>query len=161
MNKYLSECALLKQAHLPKDLNGAATVGERIAVAKSDRIAIVVAMGDSVGAVANFSLKQHTLEAAGVSKDLEVKGNYYYKAGAAKSFTKVEVETAAAAYDLSAIFAADEGVVVFEILGEDLDVDGDFAFVSIEIADATAAKLASTMYVGHDAKRQPAYSEEV
>lgn len=159
-NQYLAEHSVLKQGVLPADLNGAGATGERINLDVSSRLAIVVAMGDSTGATASFTLRQHDAASAGNSKDLEVSNNYYHKAGAATSFTKVEVSTDTAAYDLSAIFAAEEGIVVFEVLGEDLDVENGFDHVSIDIADPTAAKVIGVMYHGHAPFKKPAYEVE-
>jgi hypothetical protein len=158
MEKFLLEDKGIKQAFLPVDLNTAAVAGERVKA--EDRVSIVVAMGDSTGATVQISLKQHNAASGGDSKALSIANKYYKKAGAAKSFSKVEPEVAADAYDLSADFAAEEGVVVFEVLPEDLDVNGGFSHVSVEIADSGAAKLASGLYIV-DCKFKPAHSVEL
>lgn len=160
-NKYLAEGVILKQAHLPVDLNLAAVAGERISLEKADRMAIMISFGDSTGAAVDVTLRQHDAATAGNSKDLAVANNYYHKADTAVKFTKVEPAAAAAAYDLAGIFGDAEGIVVFEVLGEDLDVNGGFDHVSVEFGAAGAAKLVSTVYCGHIAKKLPAYEEEV
>lgn len=158
MNQFLMEKSSLKLAHLPVDMNTAAITGARIKMNLGDRLAIIVAMGTSTAALAQFTLRQHNAASSGTSKNLSVDNPYYKKAGAATVFTKVEPSVAAAAYDLSTDFAADGGLVVFEVLQEDLDVNNGFAWVSLDIADSTAAKLACTMYQVVDAEFKPAYN---
>jgi hypothetical protein len=156
MNHYLAEGKALKIGVLPVDANTAAITGERISLKEMDRVAIVVQMGDSTGATVDFTLRQHDAASAGNSKDLEVANAYYHKAGAATSFTKVEPTVASAGYDLSAIFGANEGIVVFEVSEAQLDVENGFSHVSIDIADSAAAKLVSVIYVGQ-AQKLPAF----
>jgi hypothetical protein len=146
-NLFFAEDKALKQAFLPVDLNAAAITGERVNIGKGSRLAIVLCMGDSVGALVRPTLRQHNAATAGTSKDLSVANAYFHKAGAATSFTKVEPTVAAALYNLDAIFGGEEGIVVFEVLGEDLDVNNGFEFVSIDLADSTAAKIAAAVYV--------------
>lgn len=136
----------IKSAMEPVDMNTAAITGARISMASSRKIAIVINMGDSVAAVADFTLKQHNAASAGTSKDLSIMNSYFVKAGAATSFTKVSPTVAAANYVLSSTFAAEPGIVVFEVNAEDLDVNGGFTHVSLDIADSTAAKLCSVLY---------------
>lgn len=162
-NKFLLEEYTLKQAFLPVDLDAAGATGARISLAKGKRVAIILTLGDSVGASAIFTLKQHNAAVGGTTKDLSVANIYFKKAGTATSFTKVEPTVAAAAYDLSADFAAQEGMVVFEVLAEDLDVNGGFSHVSVDVADsgAVVSKLAAGIYVLRDMSYAPAYSEVV
>lgn len=160
MEKFLLEEKSIKQAFAPVDLNTAAVVGERVKMEPGHRVSIVVAMGASTGATVAFTLKQHDAAVSGNSKNLEISNKYYKKAGAALSFEKIEPEVAAAVYDLSTDFAAAGGIVVFEVLQEDLDVNADFSHISVEIADSGAAKLASGLYVVHS-KSMPAHSVEL
>lgn len=153
----------IKLAHDPVDMNTAAITGARISMAKvANRVAIVCAMGDSTAAVVQFTLKQHTAATGGSSKVLAVDNNYYVKAGAATSFTKVSIEGAAQSlYDVSTQFAAEPGVVVFEVLPSQLDTNGGFSYLSVDVADSTAAKILSTIYIVDDAKVCPAYAEAI
>lgn len=157
-NKMLAEIATVKQGCLPVDLNGGAVVGARISLAKGDKLSILVSMGDSTAAVADFTLQQHNAASAGTSKALSVANPYFYKKGAETKLTKVEPVAAASNYVLSTQFANDEGVVIFEINGDDLDVDGGFAWASLDIADSTAAKLGAMVYVLSNVRFSPAYS---
>lgn len=150
----------VKMAHEPVDLNTAAVTGARLSMAKvHGRVAIVCQLGDSVGATVQFTLKQHTAAVGGTSKNLAVDNNYFKKVGAATSFTKVVPTAEAAVYDLSADFAAEPGIVVFEVLPEQLDTNGGFNHISIDIADSAAAKIGATLYIVDDAKFAPAYAE--
>ena len=158
MEKFLCEDKGLKQAFLPVDLNAAAVVGARVLA--DARVAIVVSMGDSTAATVAFTLKQHNAASGGTSKVLEIANKYYVKAGTANVFTKIEPEVAASVFDLSSTFAGEEGIVVFEVLPEDLDVNNGFSHVSIEIADSGAAKIAHGLYIV-DSKFKPAHSVEL
>jgi hypothetical protein len=149
------------KAGVPADLNGAAVTGPRVSLKENDSVTFIVNLGDSVAAVTDFTLRQHDAATAGNSKDLEVSVPYYKKVGAATSFTKVETTVAAANYDLSADFADSEGIVVFEVASEDLDVNGDFTHVSLDIADSTAAKICSVVHVLSEPSFKPAYSRDI
>lgn len=160
-NEYLAEGVVLKQGVIPQDVNGAAQTGARLKMDDCDRVAIVLSCGDSTGAVLDVTLRQHDAASAGTSKDLEVANKYYHKAGAATSFTKVEPTVAAANYVLSSVFANDEGIVVLEVESAQLDVENGFAWVSLDVADSTAAKVVGVMYHGHPALKKPAYELDV
>lgn len=157
--KFLAEEKGIK-ACVPFDMDTVTTL-PRIGLQKGDRVAIVCNMGDSVAAVADFTLKQHTALTGGTSKDLAVANPYYKKAGAANVFTKVEPTSETANYVLSADFAAQEGVVVFEVLGEDLDNENGFEYVSIAAADSTATKILSVVYLLGNTRFEPAYAIEL
>lgn len=144
-------------SEIPKDLNASALVGKRIPLHKFGKVAFVVNMGDSVGAVVTPSFQQHDAAAGGNSKALSIANIYYVKAGAATSFTKVEPTAAASSFALAADFAAQEGVVVFEVWGADLDVENNYAYVSMNMADSTAAKIVSVTAILGDAKNVPSY----
>ena len=157
-NAYLMEKQNLK-IEAPVDLNTAGLVGARIKMDKGFRLAIAVALGASVGATVSVALKQHNAASGGTTKVLAIDNSYYVKAGlTAAAFTKVVPAVAADTYDLSTTFAAAAGVVVFEVLAEQLDTNNGFAWVSVEIADSVAAKLGAVSYIVHEAKELPAYA---
>ena len=158
MESFLMEKANLKQIGEPVDGNTAAITGARVSMASGERLSIVVSMGDSTAALVSFSLKQHNAASGGTTKALSIDNAYFHKVGAATSFTKVEPTSATDAYDLSALFAGEPGVVVFEVLQENLDVQNNFSHVSIDIADTTAAKIISGLYLVGSTKNDPAYS---
>lgn len=161
MEAFLMEKANMKQVVLPVDLNTAAVTGARVSMKGCKRVAFLVDMGDSTGATVQCTLRQHDAATAGNSKDLSVANPYYKKAGTATKFTKVEPTAAAAMFDISADFAAQEGLAVFEVLEEDLDVNNGFAWVSMDIADSGAAKLASVLAVLVGPDLLPAYSQDI
>ncbi len=144
-------------ASVPVDMNTAAITGERIKLDKGQKLAIHCAFGDSTAAVVTASFQQHTAASAGTSKALAIHLPYFKKAGAATSFTKVEISTAASSFDLAADFAAQEGIVVFEIDANELDVNNNFAWASIDFADSTAAKIVSAVYIVDKCVNEPAY----
>lgn len=150
----------IKQAGVPADLNASSLTGARVNLSSGDRLAIVVSMGDSTAAVTDFTLRQHDAASAGNSKDLEITNPYFTKVGSDTTFTKNEISTATANI-VPTVFAGDEGVVVFEVLSEDLDVNNGFAWVSLNIADPTAAKIFAAVYVVGKNRYLPAYKNEI
>lgn len=159
MEKFLMEGKTLRTALVPVDLNAGANTGIRIPMANAKRVAFVVIMGASTAAAVTLNLLQHDAASAGTSKALSTANPYYHKHGsAANKFTKVVPGSAADTYDLATLFAADGGIVVFEVLAEDLDVENNFAWVSLSAIDATAAKVGAVLaIVDHDFK--PAYDQ--
>jgi hypothetical protein len=157
---FLMEKANIKVVGGPVDLNTAAVTGARVSMKNVRRLAFIIAMGDSTGATASFSLKQHNAASAGTTKALEVTNPYYTKIAGETAFTKTAVDAAEDTYDLSARFAADEGVAVFEVLAEDLDRDGGFTHVSLDVADSAAAKIGVVLAVAHSSEL-PAYELDI
>lgn len=161
-NGLMAEFEQLKSVVAPgTDMNTAAISGARVKLSKFESLAILIQMGTSTAANVVFSLQQHNAASGGTSKALLIKKPYYYKAGAAVPFTKVEptADGGDAEADLSTQFAADGGYVIFEVLPDDLDVNGGFAWASLQVEDSAAAKLIAASYVLRNAKFQPAYLE--
>lgn len=146
MEAFLMEKYNIKQVAGPVDGNTAAITGTRVGMKGYRRIAFVIQLGDSTTALAvTPTLRQHNAASGGSSKDLSVANPYFKKVGAATKFTKVEPTVAAAAYDLTTDFANDEGILVLEVLAEDLDVNNNFSHVSVDLADTGAAKMVSVL----------------
>lgn len=160
MEAFLMEKKNLKLVTLPVDANTAAITGGRISLKNAKRVAFVVQFGDSTAATVQFALKQHNAATSGTTKALSIANPYYHKAGAATTFTKVTPTAATDAYDLGTIFGDAEGIVVFEVLPEDLDVNGGFTHASIDLADSGAAKLVSVL-AAVEPKSLPAYEDAV
>lgn len=160
MNKQLLYSNNVKQAFLPKDL-ATSTTGLRIHAGKGERVTFLLSLGDSTGAsTLALTLKQHNAASGGTSKDLEVISKIYKKIGAATVFTESEPTVASAAISL-ADFAADEGLVAVEVLPEQLDVEGDFNYFSVDLAAAGAAKIGGAVYIVSDADFKAAYAESI
>jgi hypothetical protein len=143
----------------PVDMDTAAITGARLNMGKAAKVAIVLAMGDSVGATVQFTLKQHTAASGGSSKNLSVANPYYKKVAAATAFTKVEPTVAAALYDVSSDFAAQQGVLVLEVLADQLDTDGGYSYISVDVADSGAAKILCGLMIAYECRLAPAYAE--
>ncbi len=157
MEAYLLEKQNIKQAFGPADLD-TAQVGARISLVSGQRVVILLSIADSAGGNVIANLKQHNAATAGTSKALELTNPYFHKVGAATVFTKVDVDTAEDVYDLSALLATEPGLVAFEVKAEDLDVEGNFSHISVEMDDSGAAKIGAGVYIVHDCKSLPAYS---
>lgn len=157
MEAYLAEKMNFKQVAVPSDA-AAGLTGARIKLDKGSRMAILISMGDSTGAGAvTVSFQQHDAASAGNSKALSVANPYYHKVAAASVFTKVQPSSAASSVDVTALFASDEGLLVVEVLAEQLDVNNGYYWFSMNVAATTAAKIVGAVYVAHDAKNMPAY----
>lgn len=154
--EHLLECKNVKLVTAPVDLNTAAVTGDRVDLKGNKKVAFVISMGTSTGATVQFDLKQHNAASSGTSKALSIANVYYKKAGAATSFTKVEPTVEASSYDLSTDFAANGGVVIFEVNEDQLDTNNGFGWVSVDIADSGAAKLGSVIAIT-DSDLEPAY----
>ncbi len=154
---FLMEMLNLKQGFLPVDLNTGANTGIRINMASGDRLAFILQMTTSTAAAVTLNLQQHDAASSGNSKALSVANPYYHKHGAATIFTKVVPGAAADTYDLASLFASDGGIVVFEVLAEDLDVTNNFQWVSCSLIDSTAAKVGACLAVAFNLRNQPGY----
>lgn len=155
MEGYLGEKITFKQVAAPADLNGAAVTGARIKLDKGFRVAVVATFGDSTAAATDFTMQQHDAASGGNSKVVATSNPYFHKVAAATTFTKVAVDNASNV--VPTVLAGDEGILVFEVLAEDLDVNSGFAWFSLNVADSTAAKVMGAVYVVHNVKGTPAY----
>jgi hypothetical protein len=134
MEAFLMEKMNMKSVGLG---DGHALTGDRISMKDAKRVSfgILVGTGNTETAFA-VTLRQHDAASAGVSKDLSVANKYFTKINLATAFTAVEPTVAAAAYDLHADFGDNVGMVVFEVLAEDLDHVNGFGWVSADISGA-------------------------
>lgn len=161
MERYFAEKLVSKSVVDPVDLNTAAVTGNRVYIGDAKRVTFVCVVGTSTSATAvQFTTRQHNAATSGTSKDLVESNPYFTKIAAATSFTKVSPVSAAALKDLLATVGDAKAIVIFEVLAEDLDVEGGFNYVSIDTADSGAAKLCSI--VAHvDSYYRPAYQNVV
>ncbi len=159
MEKFFLEGNNMAISTIPVDLNDGANAGARISLKPGQRCAFLIAVGDSTAATFTVSMEQHDAANSGNSKVLNISNSYFYKNDGATVFTKVTPASPAATVSLATPFAGNAGVAVFEVLASDLDVSGDFAWVSLNIADVTAAKLGAVIAVVGPCHLQPAYSD--
>jgi len=156
MECLFSECNAMKIGVAPADVNGAAATGARISMADLERVAIVVSF-DAGADTVDLTLQQHNAASAGTSKALQITNPYFTKVGAATSFTKNEVSTATETF---ASVASAAGILVLEVLAEDLDrtYGAEFGWVSVNVGATTAAKVVSVNYISHKPEKKSAYS---
>ncbi len=109
------------------------STGTRIDMGMGARCTIFVAMGGSTSATVKVNLLQHDLVTAGVSKPLEIANPYYEKNEDDTAFDRTVPGAPASVFDISTKFSDKSGIAVFEILGADLDVQGDFKYISVDI----------------------------
>lgn len=160
----MKECSLLEQRNVKvlsagADLNAAATVGGRVSMKNTERLSILLIVGTSTGAAVTLSLVQSNAATGGTSKPLNIISPYYFKVDPATVFTRVEapgVDTV----DLSTQFAAASGVIGFEVLAEDLDVNNGFSYVQLNIAKTTAAKQGIVLALAEQ-RQWPSYQNAI
>ena len=158
MEKFLGEDKVLKAVVGPVSIQTSRT-GERVKIAGAKRVSFIINVGVGSGTNAHsFVLKQHDAASSGNSHDLEVAHPYYHKVDDADAFTKVDVTTATATYDLHTIMGEDMAIVVFEVLAEDLR--SDCKWVSLDVGAAGAAQIGSVLAVV-DPDFKPAYEQVV
>lgn len=156
MEAFLAEKKGLKQGLLAS-VTGTPVVGDRIELKELKRVAIVVQVAAAASGVLSLDIKQHDAAAAGNSKALAISNPIFHKVAAATSFTKVEPVAASAVVDVFALAGADKAIVVIEVLQEDLDVNGDFNHISVDVVGDATARIVAVAYVG-DAEFCPAYA---
>lgn len=159
MENFFLEKYQLKTVQLPHDAN-TVVAGARIPMGKAKRIVFILHMGDGSAGTVTPSFIQSDAASAGNSKALTIDNPYYHQVAAATKFTKVQPPAKASSFDISALFVADEGIAVFEVLAEDLDVSNDFAWVALDLADVTATKLIGVMAL-IEGGPAPAYAQNV
>jgi hypothetical protein len=138
----------------PVDLNTAGATGKRVSLRQCQGVSIVLYVGAAAsGTEAEaFTLKEHTLSAAGTSQTFTGTATYYTKYEATLDGDEVWSAPAAPTAGVITIAAADrdkEGIIVVEIDATALS-DG-FRYVSVDAADPGAvSRLGAALYLLRD-----------
>lgn len=157
MERFLAEKLLPKTIVLPVNLNTAANVGLRVDMANCKRVTFIAILAGGTSTTGHsFSLHQHTVATSGTPIALSIDSPYYYKVGAATSFTKVAPVSAADTYDLHAIIGDSVAIVVFEVLAEQLTLG--YRYVSIDLAAVGTTELGTIIALA-DVEYAPAYAQ--
>ena len=150
--KALAHEAQLVQAFNVIDLAAGNNTGDRVNMKLYNHCEIIVNKEPgAVGEPITLTVLQHNAVTGGTSKALPIKHGVFIKS-AATDLTSTGVFTAVAATTANtyALAAGDTAaVVVIPILAEDLDTDGGFTFLSLDIADpgATTGQLGAALYL--------------
>lgn len=160
MEAFLAEKNGYKQIALPKDINASALVGERISLEKGHRCGMVISC-DAGAEDLTISLEQHDAASAGNSKALLIKNNYYIKKDAETKFTKVEVLEDTPLSSIVASVSGVKAVIIIETLDSQLDINGGYNHVSLNIAAGSAAKVVSGIYELHPMRFGAAYLNDL
>lgn len=158
MEGYFMETKNLK-ALLPTGSLVASTTGVRVSMKHADRLTLIALLGASTASTGQFTLRQHTAATGGTSKDLVTANPYFVKGSADDKFTKVEPTSAAALVDVSTKFSTDSGILVLEVMGENLDTNNGFTHVSVDIAAAGTAKQGTVLAVLNNPYFMPGYEQ--
>lgn len=156
MSSLFMETNSVKAAAIPQD-NVAAITGSTVKLQDFYAVAIKVNLGASTGAAVDLTLKQHD---GTTPKALDMVNPYFKKVAAETVFTKVDAPNADT-LDLAADFADDSGMVVIEVLAEDLDRNNGYHSVSLDLGAATVAKIVAVEYVMYKSRFNPAYENEL
>lgn len=155
MEAFLLEKATVKSVVDPQSISSA-VVGNRVDMKNAKRVSFIVSVGTSTSATAvTFTLEQANAASSGTKKVLSVANKYFYKANTDTVFTKVEPASAASAYDFTSIIGDHVGYVVLEVLAEDLDVENNFEWVSIDVTAAGVTKQCSIIAIVDSEFRPP------
>ena len=154
MEKLFAEGNLIKSGGIPKDTNASPLVGERIAMSESYRMAIIVEFDAGATDLA-IAFQQHDAASAGNSKAIVIANPVYEKLDTATKFSETSIW-------LDASANAVRGIVVFELLSEELDRANGYGFISCDVTAAAAvAKVVSMKYISANPRLEPAYSVDI
>lgn len=137
------------------DVNGGAD-SARIDMKEANKVSIVVSLPAAAGATLDVKVQEHTLIAAGVTKDVLTSVPYYAMIDADTKMTKYDA--VAGVMDASGALDADAGLMVIEI--DEGDLTDGYQFVSLNFANGGFARVVSVNYMV-DTKRKPAYEVEL
>lgn len=161
-NALLIEGSQIKTAVAVGADMGSAQTGARVKLANFEKCLVLVNMAASSapGAVVQATLKQHNAASGGTSKDLSVLNPHFYKVIGQDAFTKVVPSATRALVDASTQFDTAGGILAIEVRSEDLDNDGGYYWLSVDLADVggVLTKAVVGMYVLADARFEPAYA---
>lgn len=157
MERYLAEKLLPKTIIQPVNLNTAGNTGLRVDMANCKRVTfLVILAGGTTTTSLGISLHQHTVATSGTPIALAIDSPYYYKVGAATSFTKVAPVSAADTYDMHAIVGDNVAILVFEVLAEQLTQG--YRYVSLDIAQPGVTEIGAVLALA-DVEYAPAYAQ--
>lgn len=155
MEAYLAEKMGIKKGLLGDITGGAETA--RMKMDKCFRATMVINMA-SAGADLNLQLKQHDALVAGNSKNLAITTRAFVKLEGESVFTEKQIVDGAL---VDASLNGSAGLVVVEVLAEELDVDANFAYISALFTQGAVARVVSVEYICHAMKNLPAHAVEL
>lgn len=143
-----------------KALNGDADAASlsRIDMKNFHKMSIVIDVTTSVAEALPVTLRQHDALSGGNSKDLVMNNPYFVRLTADDVGSKVDAPELAT-FNLQGANGS-AGLYVLEVLGEDMDVDNQFSFLSLDFGDLTAARVVAVHYESVMPRYKPAYQIE-
>ena len=149
----------------PKDINSSAIAAEYFSFSKLGRAMIAIFMGDGTASSGDIviTLTQATVAAGTDAKVLNITatGRRYSKIAAdyatyaalTTQWTE-ETETVTAGVWTHTTSGEQCGVLTWDILPGDLDVDGGFCYVGVAVSAASSAKVIAAAVIGLDPANQ-------
>jgi hypothetical protein len=138
----------------PRDLEAAASTGNRVRLRDADGVTVVIFKGAAAaGGDPTYTLREHNAGSAGVSQNLPVIDKFWHKTEATldadETWTKV---TQAAAATITGDFNASEQIIVFEVEAEALSAG--FGWISVDVTDpaGTGPQNGAVLYLLRDLK---------
>lgn len=152
--------AMLAEKHgvkkgLLQDINGGA-VSNYVEMKHSYRVGFIVDLASAAEDL-DVTLVQAQDEAGTGKKALAIESKYFVKVGADKKFTKKDL---VGAQIQDADFNGAAGLLLVDVLAENLDLENGFSHVAVEFVSA-AARIACVEIVCHEMKKGAAYLEEL
>lgn len=162
MEGYFMEKNTVKGIGGPVDFNTAAITGNRVDMSKCKRVAFIIMLAAGTTTTTHgITFRQHNAASAGTSKDLLSLNPWWHKVGAAQVFTKVQPTVASATIDAHAIVGDNASFIVCEVLAEDMDTNGAFTHVSVDVADSGGAQLGAIIAIPGGLDFGPGYEQAV
>jgi hypothetical protein len=145
---------------VPVDLSGGANAGDYISLKNANGVTFVVFKGaGTAGDDPDITVRQAKTVAGGDVKDLDAITEVYRKQGtltAVGAWSK-DTQAADALYDANATSAESQAMYVLEVEADQLDVDGGFDCVTLNIADVgTNAQLGCAFAILWELKKAAA-----
>lgn len=125
----------------------------RMGLNETYKVALIFSVASAAQAF-ELNLLQHDAASAGTSKALAISNAYFVKASADSIFTKKEISGVSNIIDADLNGSA--GVVIVEVLAEDLDRANNFSHISAEMVSAVA-RVSSCEMIGYAMRKRPAY----
>lgn len=146
--KFLQQ-ATIEAAFVPVDMSAGANNGDWVSLENYERCVVVLfGAAGTAGDDPVFKLQQATAADGTGAKDLDFTV-VYEKVGTLSSVTSwTRTEQAAATSYTNAASAEAQKLIAVEVKADELDVDNDFAFLQLSVADVgTNAQVGAGFYI--------------
>lgn len=155
MEGFLAEHKIIKP--LPAGNIDANYATSRVSMVNNLRCAFILDLGASLEADVTINLLQHNAKVSGDTLPLTIDNPYFVKPVDAAIAKRYELDFLAEVSTLTITdLATKAGLVIVEVLAEDLDTNAGFTHVSLAMVDGAVAKTVTALAIVTP-KSKPAY----